>query len=119
DELLGSISYFDSAESFYHGFLLGLLKGIRHFMFQSNRESGLGRSDIVMKHRQFTHQAVIFELKFTKNRAELGSLCQKALAQINDNKYDAELLEEGYSPEKILKYGIAFCGKVCRVECGD
>jgi hypothetical protein len=116
---LGSISYFDSAESFYHGFLLGLLKGIRHFMFQSNRESGLGRSDIVMKFRTPLGQAVIFEFKFGKSINQLGSLCQKALSQINDNKYDAELLEEGYSPEKILKYGIAFCGKVCRVECGD
>jgi hypothetical protein len=116
NELFDSISYFDNAESFYHGFLIGLLRGATEYILQSNRESGLGRCDIIMKHEQFTNKAVIFELKFTKNPAEMETLCQSALAQIDAQKYDSDLLKEGYKPEKIFKYGIAFCGKVCAVK---
>ncbi|MDR0505592.1 MAG: ATP-binding protein [Dysgonamonadaceae bacterium] len=117
DELLDSISYFDRAESFYHGFLLGLLNGIKGFIPVSNRENGNGRCDIILKHIQFTNKAVIFELKSTKNPVEMEALCQSALAQIDAQKYDSDLLKEGFKPEKILKYGIAFCGKVCVVTC--
>ncbi|MDR0505656.1 MAG: PD-(D/E)XK nuclease domain-containing protein, partial [Dysgonamonadaceae bacterium] len=118
DELFDSISYFDSAESFYHGFLLGLLRGATEYILLSNRESGLGRCDVIMKFETPRGKAVIFEFKLAKKMNQLEDLSLEALNQIEYKKYVADLIDEGYKPEKIFKYGIAFCGKVCAVK-GD
>ncbi|MDR0505734.1 MAG: PD-(D/E)XK nuclease domain-containing protein, partial [Dysgonamonadaceae bacterium] len=118
NELFDSISYFDSAESFYHGFLLGLLRGATEYILLSNRESGLGRCDVIMKHETRRGKAVIFELKVAKNFNQMEDLSLEALNQIEDKKYTADLIEEGYKPERIFKYGIAFCGKECTVKGG-
>lgn len=49
NQLSGSISYYDSAESFYHGYLLGLLGGIGGYKISSNREQGNGRPDLLLE----------------------------------------------------------------------
>jgi hypothetical protein len=117
EELFESISYFDSGESFYHGFLLGLLKSIRGFSIISNLESGKGRCDIVLKNRSRKGQVVILELKATKDYARLETLCEQALKQIDEQKYAQPFINDYYKPENMLKYGIAFCGKECLVKC--
>ncbi|MFG6329131.1 MAG: ATP-binding protein [Lachnospiraceae bacterium] len=112
-QLYGSISYMDSAENFYHGFLLGILGGLQGYDIFSNRESGEGRYDILLKPYDERKAAVIIELKRAQRFTEMEGMCQKALQQIEDKHYDAELIDEGYMLVK--KYGICFCKKSCMV----
>ena len=112
-QLHGSISFMDSAENFYHGFLLGLLGGLQGYEKLSNRESGEGRYDIVLKPYDERQPAIILELKRVQRFTEMEKMCQEALQQIEDKHYDAGLLDEGYMV--IKKYGICFCKKSCMV----
>lgn len=103
----------DNAENFYHGFLLGLLSGMQGYEKFSNRESGEGRYDIVLKPYDERQPAIILELKRVQRFTEMESMCRKALQQIEDQHYDAGLADEGYMV--IKKYGICFCKKSCMV----
>ena len=60
--------------------------------------------------------AIIIEVKDTKVFTQLESLCDEALAQIEENRYESELRHEGY--KRVIKYGIAFCRKSCMVKIG-
>ena len=111
--LLDTISYFDGKEDFYHGIMLGVLSGIRNYELKSNRETGRGRCDIVMKHRSGRGKAVIFELKYTTDMKNIKKKRDEALKQIVDGKYTKELEIGCY--DDIIKYGIAFCKKSCEV----
>ena len=113
EQLHGSISFMDSAENFYHGFLLGLLGGLQGYEKLSNRESGEGRYDIVLKPYDERQPAIILELKRVQRFTEMEGMCQEALQQIEDKHYDVGLLDEGYMV--IKKYGICFCKKSCMV----
>lgn len=117
NQLRKSISYFDSSESFYHGFMLGLMKPLQDYEIHSNFESGEGRSDLLLIPLDEKQPAVIMEFKHVKRFSEMDTGCSDALRQINDKHYDAELLEDGY--ETILKYGICFCKKSCRIKLGE
>ena len=112
-QLRGSISFMDSAENFYHGFLLGLLGGMQGYKKLSNRESGEGRYDIVLKPYDEQQPAIILELKHVQRFTEMEGMCREALKQVEDKHYDAGLLDEGYMV--IKKYGICFCKKSCKV----
>ena len=112
-QLSGSISYFDSAEQFYHGFLLGLLRPLQDYEVLSNRESGDGRPDIELKPYDELRPAVIIEIKHVKIFTQMEEGCQEALKQIEEKNYAEGLFEEGY--QNIMKYGICFCKKSCRI----
>lgn len=74
------------------------------------KESGSSRFDIQLKLLVKGIPGFIFELKATKDIAEdLNLLADKAIAQINEKKYETELITEGIKP--IIKIGIAFRGK--------
>ena len=107
ENLMETISFYDYQESYYHGFLAGMLKNIGNYIVQSNRESGNGRPDILGK-------AVIIEIKVARTYQELEKKCDEALRQIEDRKYEEALRQEGYSD--ILKYGVAFYRKECMVK---
>ena len=113
-QLRESISFMDSAENFYHGFLLGLLGGLEGYEKLSNRESGEGRYDIVLKPYDEQHPAIILEIKKAQRFTEMEKMCQKALQQIEKKHYTAELEQDGYPI--IKKYGICFCKKSCMVK---
>ncbi|MCI6553171.1 MAG: ATP-binding protein [Lachnospiraceae bacterium] len=115
--LRGSISYMDSAERFYHGFLLGLLSALQDYEMVSNRESGDGRPDIMLKPYDENEPVVIIEIKRTTKFNLMETECESALAQIEEKNYTAEPLDEGYT--RILKYGICFCKKSCKVKCRE
>ncbi len=114
DNLMETISFYDYQESYYHGFLAGMLKNIRGYIVLSNRESGNGRPDLLLKHPSVRGKAVIMEIKVARTYQELERKCGEALRQIEDQKYEEELRQEGYSD--ILKYGIAFYRKECMVK---
>lgn len=112
DFMLKSISTIDGAnESFYHGMMLGLCAILSNqYQIKSNRESGLGRFDIQLIPLAKEIPGFIFEFKYTKDpHIDLESLADSALKQIEEKKYDAELLDA--QVHSIVKIGIAFCGK--------
>ena len=113
-QLEGSISYFDSEEDFYHGFLLGLLRPLQNYKILSNRESGNGRPDIVLKPYDERKAAVVLEIKHVKKYTEMDAGCDQALKQIEEQQYENGILEEGYG--SVISYGICFCKKSCRVK---
>ncbi|HCT91447.1 MAG TPA: AAA family ATPase [Lachnospiraceae bacterium] len=112
-QLQETISFFDYQESYYHGFLTGLLKGNRGYLVASNRENGLGRTDITLRENRFRGRAVILEIKITMDFRKMEELCREALEQIETNHYEDNLVSDGYGP--ILKYGICFFKKGCMV----
>lgn len=109
-----TISYFDYAESYYHGFLAGLLRQNREYRVLSNRETGLGRADLILKTPRIRRgRAIILELKAVKKFQEMEQGCEAALRQIDEKQYREELRQEGY--EDIVAYGICFYRKECVV----
>lgn len=112
DFMLKNISTIDGAnESFYHGMMLGLCAILSNqYQIKSNRESGLGRFDIQLIPLAKEIPGFIFEFKYTKDpHIDLESLADSALKQIEEKKYDTELLDA--QVHSIVKIGIAFCGK--------
>ena len=79
---------------------------------RSNRESGDGFSDILVKPKD-PDVGIVIELKYTRTIDELDKACERALDQIRERRYDEELRENGRN--NILAYGIAFCKKRCKV----
>ena len=112
-----TLSYFDvnqnEPEKFYHGFVLGLLTSLQNrFVLTSNRESGLGRYDILLEpidHRK--DLAYIIEFKTVFNVDKLPEAVNSALKQIRDKAYAAQLTARGIAADRIRAYGIAFAGK--------
>lgn len=113
-QLADTISFFDYAENYYHGFLAGLLKSLKTYEVLSNRESGTGRSDLILKEGIFRGRGIILELKVAKEIGEMEGKCQEALAQIDREDYEQLLRAEGYL--EILKYGVCFFKKGCLVQ---
>lgn len=113
-----SISFYDAgAEGFYHGLVLGLIALMdNQYKIKSNREAGNGRYDIAMIPREDKYPGIIMELKWKKdlNETKLSSLAEETFVQIDDNRYDAEMKEDGI--KNILKFGIAFSGKNVNVK---
>ncbi len=100
-------------ENFYHGLLLGLLRGSNpDWLIKSNRESGDGFSDILIEPED-PDAGIVIEVKYAKEMKELDAACETAMAQIKNKRYDEALRDEGRCD--ILAYGIAFCRKRCRV----
>ncbi|WP_301423791.1 AAA family ATPase [Bacteroides caecimuris] len=116
EHLFDTISFYDSAENFYHGFLAGILSQSENYLVKSNRESGNGRSDIMVKSPSLRGRSFILELKVSKDIDELEADAEKALRQIYEKKYMDELRTEGY--KKIDCCGISFYRKDCEVRFG-
>lgn len=114
ENLMETISFYDYQESYYHGFLAGMLKNIGNYIVQSNRESGNGRPDILVRYPSVRGKAVIIEIKVSKTYQGLEEKCDEALNQIEEQKYEEALRQEGY--QDILKYGVAFYRKECLVK---
>ena len=106
----------DSAEPerFYHGFVLGLMVELKdRYVITSNRESGFGRYDIMLKPKSEGGSAIIIEFKVFNPRRDksLDDTLKAALQQIQEKKYAAALTAEGIPPERIFSYGFAFKGR--------
>ena len=114
-------SFFDvgenTAENFYHAFVLGMLVGLKDKYFvKSNRESGYGRYDIMLEPKDKNGNSFIMEFKISENMEEenLEKLIEEAKKQIEEKKYEQELKEKGF--ENITKIIFAFKGKEFKLE---
>lgn len=107
------ISFYDTKEAFYHGFLMGILGGMEDYYSYSNRESGDGRYDICLKSMNIERPAILLELKVAGSFAEMERCSKKAVEQIQTKHYEEDLLRDGY--QEVLCYGIAFYKKSCKI----
>ena len=112
-QLMDTISYFDYAENYYHGFMAGLLSGVGNYSVFSNRESGTGRPDIVMTEKKFMGRAIILELKISDTFRGMEAKCSEGLEQIKKQQYAVPLEDDGY--QEILEYAVCFFKKGCMV----
>lgn len=109
-----TISFYDYGESYYHGFLAGLLKHMSGYQILSNREAGSGRPDLVLKTPGINGQVIILELKTVKKYSQMEQGCDNALHQIAEQKYARDFADGGYT--NIVEYGICFYQKDCLIK---
>lgn len=98
-------------ENFYHGLLLGILGFKENWSVMSNRESGDGFGDILIRIED-EDVGIVIEVKYADD-GNLQGECEKALQQIIDIRYTEALEQEGI--HTIIKYGIACYRKKCKV----
>ena len=110
DLLWKTISYNDYHEDYYHAFLAGVFAGLGYEV-ASNKETGLGRPDILLKDKN-NRRAVIIEAKKSRKESDLDKDCDEALDQIAAEKYADGL----YGYEQLFSYGVAFFQKQERVK---
>lgn len=110
DILLRSISYFDNQESFYHGFLVGLLND---YEVVSNKESGNGRFDVCVLPENILGTVVFIECKHSISEDDLIDDAKEGARQIVEQKYLEEHKFKKY--ENVIGYGISFYKKQCYV----
>lgn len=113
-----TFSFYDTAfkepERVYHMFVLGLLAQMGHrYHIRSNRESALGRYDIMMIPKTRQDPGLVIEFKLAKQVADLDSALATGLAQIQSQNYRAEL--EAHGVTKIREIALAFCGKTVKI----
>ena len=119
---LSTFSYFDTGnrpsgsepERFYHGFVLGLMVELAdRYVITSNRESGFGRYDVMLKPRKKEDDGIILEFKVydPDDEESLEDTVKAALKQIEDKNYKSVLMAEGIGEDRIRKYGFGFEGK--------
>ena len=105
-------------ERFYHGLVLGMMVDLKdRYRITSNRESGLGRYDVMLEPVSEKDPAFVFEFKVRRKSREkdLSDTVAAALQQIEEKNYDAVLISRGIAKERIRHYGFAFEGKSVRI----
>lgn len=106
--LVSTISYYDCKEAFYHGIMTGIFSCIAGVEIKSNRESGNGRPDMIL--RDYNNaRAIVFEFKYSDNLAAMKRDLALAVEQIHDKGYGEALLVEGF--EVVIGVAIAFFAK--------
>ncbi len=96
----------------YHGFVLGLIVELAdRYVITSNRESGFGRYDVMLEPKA-GDCGIIMEFKVQEEEEkELADTVRRALKQIEEKQYQANLIARGIPEDRIRKYGFAFRGK--------
>ena len=114
-------SYMDvgenTAENFYHAFVLGMLVGLKDtYYVNSNRESGMGRYDIMLEPKDKNGNSFIMEFKVLEDKEEktIEETIENAKKQIEEKQYEQNLKERGF--KNITKMVYAFKGKEVRME---
>ena len=107
----------NTAENFYHAFVLGMLVGLKDsYYVNSNRESGLGRYDIMLEPKDKSGNSFIMEFKVLEDKEEktIEETIASAKKQIEEKRYEESLKERGFT--NITKIVFAFKGKEVKME---
>ena len=112
--LIETISFNDAYENFYHGFVAGILSGMKNYRIKSNREGGKGRSDLFIQPLTRRKAAFVIEFKIADKFEQLEQKAEEALQQIADRRYVEELRMDGY--QNVIQYGISFFRKDCLIK---
>ena len=107
----------DTAENFYHAFVLGMLVGLKDsYYVNSNRESGMGRYDIMLEPQDKNGNSFIIEFKVANDMEEstIEEVIENAKKQIEERDYESNLRERGFT--NITKMVFAFKGKECKMK---
>ena len=107
----------NTAENFYHAFVLGMLVGLKDsYYVKSNRESGFGRYDIMLEPKDKNGNSFVMEFKVLEDEEEktIEDTIENAKKQIEERKYAEDLEERGYT--KITKMVFAFKGKEVKMQ---
>lgn len=102
DHLEMTINYYDYSEEFYHAFIAGLFSSNVYYV-KSNRESGLGRYDLLVADI-ISKKAAILEFKTVKRESDIRSAIKEALAQIDERKYDLDFRRYDVSCYAVVFY---------------
>ena len=113
--LLKSTSFNDiKNEDFYHGLILGMSLFLdKDYYVNSNKESSLGRYDVIIEPKNKNNRGFILEFKVVKEEEDLNKVSKEAIEQITNKKYDTQLKERGI--KNITLVGIAFFKKLLKV----
>ena len=106
-----NISCFDYYENFYHAFLTGIFSGLG-YRIKSNKEVGDGRADMIIQD-DLDNRVMIIETKRTTDETKMDAMCDEAIQQIRDNRYDASYKD---TYPTVLCYGITFYKKSAMVK---
>lgn len=114
NDTLLSVSYHDTKEMFYHGYMLGLFQIFigSEYIVKSNREAGVGRYDLLIE-KVDRSIGMIIEIKIANTKEEMEKEAEIALNQIKEKEYYQELVLD--KVEQILEYAIVFYEKSCIV----
>ena len=117
NEVISSLSYFDTDkdEKYYKVFLIGIFVALMNdYVRLSERESGHGRADLILKPKKKENPGYIFEFKVAGSEEELESYAEEGFEQIEEKKYDIELINRGVN--EIIYIGLAFYKKKIRIK---
>ena len=120
DYVMTAMSFFDTAvepEKIYHAFVMGLFLWLSPgYQVKSNRESGYGRYDIMIIPREKNKLGFIIEFKKTRKKETMDTAVEAALAEIEEKKYEIELIDRGIKNYK--KLAVVFKGKDVTIKEG-
>ena len=117
NEVISSLSYFDTDkdERYYKVFLIGIFVALMNdYVRLSERESRYGRADLILEPKKKENPGYIFEFKVAGNEEELESYAEEGFEQIEEKKYDIELINRGVT--EIIYIGLAFYKKKIRIK---
>jgi len=117
NEVISSLSYFDTDkdEKYYKVFLIGIFVALMNdYVRLSERESGHGRADLILKPKKKENPGYIFEFKVAGSEEELESYAEEGFEQIEEKKYDIELINRGVN--EIIYIGLAFYKKKLKMK---
>lgn len=117
NEVISSLSYFDTDkdEKYYKVFLIGIFVALMNdYVRLSERESRYGRADLILEPKKKENPGYIFEFKVAGNEEELESYAEEGFEQIEEKKYDIELINRGVT--EIIYIGLAFYKKKIRIK---
>ena len=117
EEILSSLSYFDTDkdEKYYKVFLIGIFVALMNdYVRLSERESGHGRADLILEPKKKENPGYIFEFKVANSEEELESYAEEGFEQIEEKKYDIELINRGVT--EITYIGLAFYKKKLKMK---
>ncbi len=117
NEVISSLSYFDTDkdEKYYKVFLIGIFVALMNdYVRLSERESGHGRADLILEPKKKENPGYIFEFKVAGSEEELESYAEEGFEQIEEKKYDIELINRGVN--EIIYIGLAFYKKKLKMK---